>query len=115
MQATPRRERPTAAGKEQAMMPDEEEILSRVQEAVRKQLSLGPEVPVPPDADFHAQLGGDSLDLAEITMNLEEEFEINAPDGAIPSPVTPARMAALVARCLTDRQAAPVGGDRGEA
>ena len=91
------------------MTVDNREILRRVQEAIREQLSLGPEVPVPPDADFHAQLGGDSLDLAEITMNLEEEFEINAPDGAIPSPVTPAKMAALVARCLAARSSAPVG------
>jgi acyl carrier protein len=97
------------------MVPYKREILRRVQEAVRKQMSFGPEVPVPPDADFYAQLGGDSLDLAEITMNLEEELGFSAPDGAIPSLVTPAKMAALIEQCLAVRPPAPAGIDHAEA
>jgi acyl carrier protein len=87
------------------MTPESHEILSHVQEAIRRQLSFAPDAPVPPDADFHAQLGGDSLDLAELTMNLEEEFDINAPDGALPPPVTPAKIAALIGQCLAARSA----------
>jgi acyl carrier protein len=111
MQAVPRGGsigRPPAFGKEQGMTTDHQEIFRRVQEIVREQLAFGPEVPVPPDADFFAHLGGDSLDLAEVTMTIEDEFEINAPDGAIPPPVTPAKMAALVEQCLADRPAPAV-------
>ena len=35
-----------------------------------------------------ADLGADSLDLVEILMSLEEEFEVSIPDEAIPGIVT---------------------------
>jgi acyl carrier protein len=82
------------------MTPDRQEILRRVQEAIRMHMSFGPEVPVPPDADFFAQFGGDSLDLAEITMRLEEEFDISAPESALPPPITPGKIVSMVEQAL---------------
>lgn len=35
-----------------------------------------------PQADFHKDLGLDSLDQVEIAMAVEEEFSIEIPDGA---------------------------------
>jgi len=89
----------------------DQEILRRVQAAIRDQLGFGPEAPVPPEADFFASLGGDSLDLAEIQLNLEEDFHTNLPDNAVPPPVTPAKIAGLLGQCLvnsTGRAANPL-------
>lgn len=49
-------------------------------------------------------LGADHLDLAELTMALEEEFEIDITDAEIESAKTVAALAALVKR-LTDEAA----------
>ena len=80
----------------------DQEILRRVQDAIREQLGFGPEAPVPPEADFFGQLGGDSIDLAELQMNLEEQFDTNLPDAAVPPPVTPAQIAGLLRQCLVN-------------
>ncbi len=40
------------------------------------------------NTNIASDLGADSLDLVEILMSLEEEFNISIPDEAIPSIVT---------------------------
>jgi acyl carrier protein len=52
---------------------------SRVKEIIVKQLSIGAEE-VSPEASFQEDLGADSLDIVELVMALEEEFDIEIPD-----------------------------------
>ena len=51
----------------------------RLIEIIAKQLDVG-EHNVTPDASFTDDLGADSLDIVELVMVLEEEFDIEIPD-----------------------------------
>ena len=51
----------------------------RLIEIIAKQLDVG-EPNVTPDASFTDDLGADSLDIVELVMVLEEEFDIEIPD-----------------------------------
>jgi acyl carrier protein len=53
--------------------------LKRLQEIVGEQLSIEPEK-VTPNADFGKQLGADSLDVIELVMAIEYEFNIDIED-----------------------------------
>jgi acyl carrier protein len=55
------------------------EYSSRVRDIIAEQLGIG-EDEVAPSALFMADLGADSLDLVELVMALEEEFEIEISD-----------------------------------
>lgn len=79
-------------------------ILDTVIRLTREQLELGPETAVNSGSDFYDDLGGDSLDMAELVMNLEEAFDINAPDPER-QPRTMSDIAGLVRRCLTPAHA----------
>ena len=50
--------------------------LERLQEIVGEQLSIEPEK-VTPNANFGKQLGADSLDVIELVMAIEYEFNID--------------------------------------
>ena len=51
----------------------------RVKKVIVEQLDV-PEEEVKPDAHFVDDLGADSLDVVELVMGLEEEFDIEIPD-----------------------------------
>ena len=51
----------------------------RVKKVVAEQLQVDPEQIVP-QASFIEDLGADSLDVVELVMALEEEFDIEIPD-----------------------------------
>ena len=53
--------------------------LERLQEIVGEQLSIEPEK-VTPNANFGKQLGADSLDVIELVMAIEYEFNIDIED-----------------------------------
>lgn len=55
------------------------ETLSKVQSIVAEQLGVDISE-VKPEASFQNDLGADSLDLVEVVMALEEEFEVEIPD-----------------------------------
>ena len=55
------------------------EIEGRVKEIVVEQLGVS-EDQVVPEAKFVEDLGADSLDLVELVMALEEEFEKDIPE-----------------------------------
>lgn len=55
--------------------------LKRLQNIVGKQLGIDP-VKIKPGADFGKELGADSLDIVELVMSIEDEFEINIEDKA---------------------------------
>ena len=57
------------------------EIFDRVKKVVVEQLEVEPEK-VTPDASFANDLQADSLDVVELVMALEEEFDIEIPDEA---------------------------------
>jgi acyl carrier protein len=54
-------------------------IEEKVKDMIVDQLGVDPEQ-VKPEAAFQADLGADSLDLVELTMALEEEFDMEIPD-----------------------------------
>ncbi|NCR91304.1 MAG: acyl carrier protein [Microcystis aeruginosa G11-01] len=56
-------------------------IFDRVQKVVVEQLDVEPEK-VTPEASFANDLQADSLDVVELVMGLEEEFDIEIPDEA---------------------------------
>jgi len=57
------------------------DIFDRVKKIVVEQLEVDEEKVVP-NATFTNDLGGDSLDIVELVMALEEEFDIEIPDEA---------------------------------
>jgi acyl carrier protein len=52
-----------------------ENNLTRLQTIVGKQLGID-SVKVKPEADFGKELGADSLDVVELVMAIEDEFEL---------------------------------------
>ncbi|MBN1282693.1 MAG: acyl carrier protein [Proteobacteria bacterium] len=53
---------------------------NRVKEIVAEQLGLAADE-IPADASFSSDLGADTLDMIELIMALEEEFDIEITDG----------------------------------
>jgi len=59
----------------------QDDIFEKVKQIVVDQLSVD-EGQVTSDANFTNDLGADSLDVVELVMALEEEFDIEIPDEA---------------------------------
>ena len=57
----------------------EKEILEKLQSIISTQLGIDKNKVVPA-ADFTKELGADSLDVVELVMAFEEEFEIDIED-----------------------------------
>ena len=55
------------------------DVLERLQNIVSNQLGIDKEKVVPA-ADFTKELGADSLDVVELVMSFEEEFDIEIAD-----------------------------------
>ncbi|MGF1480978.1 MAG: acyl carrier protein [Cyanophyceae cyanobacterium] len=58
-----------------------QEIFDRVKKIVAEQLEVEPGE-IKPESNFANDLGADSLDVVELVMALEEEFDIEIPDEA---------------------------------
>lgn len=56
-----------------------EEILARLKEIVIDRLDVE-EDQIKPESSFVEDLGADSLDIVELIMGIEEEFDIEIPD-----------------------------------
>ena len=56
-----------------------EEVFDKVKEIIVEQLGVA-ETAITPDASFIDDLGADSLDIVELIMALEEEFDMEIPD-----------------------------------
>ena len=56
-------------------------IKERVVEVISEQFGVSKDQ-VKPETSFINDLGADSLDIVEMVMELEEEFDINIPDDA---------------------------------
>tara|TARA_B100000780_G_scaffold269854_1_gene229059 strand:- start:184 stop:426 length:243 start_codon:yes stop_codon:yes gene_type:complete len=57
----------------------EEEIFKKLQDIVSKQLTIEPET-ILKTSDFTADLDADSLDVVELVMTFEEEFDVPIAD-----------------------------------
>ena len=64
-----------------------EEVLEKVKGIIVEQLGVA-ENAVTMEASFIDDLGADSLDIVELVMALEEEFDIEIPDGDAEKVVT---------------------------
>ena len=64
-----------------------EEILEKVKGIIVEQLGVA-EASVTMEASFIDDLGADSLDIVELVMALEEEFDIEIPDSDAEKVVT---------------------------
>ncbi|HQA59810.1 MAG TPA: acyl carrier protein [Tepidanaerobacteraceae bacterium] len=58
---------------------DTVEILDRIKQIIADQLGID-EDQIVPEAAFIDDLGADSLDIVELIMALEEEFDMEIPD-----------------------------------
>lgn len=56
-----------------------EELLGRLKEIIIDRLDVE-EDQIVPEASFVEDLGADSLDIVELIMGIEEEFDIEIPD-----------------------------------
>ena len=65
----------------------QEEIFDKVKGIIVEQLGVT-ETSVTAEASFIDDLGADSLDIVELIMALEEEFDIEIPDGDAEKVVT---------------------------
>ncbi len=70
-----------------ALKDNEQAIFARVQRIVATQLEVDA-AKVTPNASFKKDLGADELDMAELVMMFEEEFNIAIPDEVIAKFVT---------------------------
>ena len=64
-----------------------EEVFDKVKEIIVEQLGVA-ETAITPEASFIDDLGADSLDIVELIMALEEEFDIEIPDADAEKVVT---------------------------
>jgi len=64
-----------------------EEIFDKVKEIIIEQLGVS-ETAITSEASFIDDLGADSLDIVELIMALEEEFDIEIPDSDAEKVVT---------------------------
>ena len=64
-----------------------EDIFDKVKEIIIEQLGVA-DTAINPDASFIDDLGADSLDIVELIMALEEEFDLEIPDSDAEKVVT---------------------------
>lgn len=85
----------------------EERILKHVRTILSDYLGVADDPnEIKPEHSLTEDLGADSLDLVEIVMSLEEEFEIDIDDDEAVRVKTVADTVAMVRRLLGDRAAA---------
>jgi acyl carrier protein len=58
---------------------DKAEITQKVTDIVAEQLDVSKDQ-ITPETSFVDDLGADSLDIAELVMEFEDEFDLNIPD-----------------------------------
>ena len=66
---------------------NQEEIFDKVKEIIIEQLGVA-ETAITMEASFIDDLGADSLDIVELIMALEEEFDLEIPDSDAEKVVT---------------------------
>jgi len=59
-----------------------QETFNKVKGIVAQQLEIQDQETIKPESKFAEDLGADSLDVVELVMALEEEFDVEIPDEA---------------------------------
>ncbi len=59
-----------------------QETFNKVKGIVAQQLEIEDQGTIQPESKFAEDLGADSLDVVELVMALEEEFDVEIPDEA---------------------------------
>lgn len=77
-----------------------DEIFQRVQTIVIDRLDVKKDK-ITEDARFLDDLGADSLELTELVLAVEEEFNLKIPDDQIEKLTTVSRVVTFVESCLT--------------
>ena len=54
-------------------------VFERIRDVIAQELNVS-EDQITPDASFADDLGADSLDVVELVMRLEDEFDVSIPD-----------------------------------
>jgi acyl carrier protein len=80
-----------------------EEVLERIYPIVITHLSVEQEK-LTPKSNFTADLGADSLDIVELILSLEEEFDIEIPDDVASEISTIEEAATIIANKLRHTQ-----------
>jgi len=88
-----------------AVLPSRAEVLEGVQRVIAKQMDRSPEEIGEADHLMN-DIGCDSLDIVEISMVLEDLFEVNVPEDVAQGHLTVAEVTDLVVRLLGE-QASP--------
>ncbi len=57
-------------------------VFDKVKELIAEQLDVEEDL-ITPDANIQDDLGADSLDVVDLVMALEEEYEVEIPDEAV--------------------------------
>ena len=57
-------------------------VFEKLQEILAAQFDIDPET-VTPETDIQEDLNADSLDVVDLIMSIEDEFEIEIPDTAV--------------------------------
>lgn len=78
-------------------------VMERINDIVISQLSVE-RTKVRPEANFTEDLGADSLDIVELILSLEEEFDIEIPDEVASEISTIQEAAIIIAQKLENRQ-----------
>lgn len=55
-------------------------LSSKVKDIIMEQLGIDDPAKIKPEASFIDDLGADSLDIVELVMAMEEEFDLEIPD-----------------------------------
>ncbi len=60
-------------------MANREEIAKKARELIAESLAVSPDE-ISPESSFIDDLGADSLDIVELVMEIEKQFELEIPD-----------------------------------
>ncbi len=60
-------------------MANREEIAQKARELIAESLAVSPDE-ISPESSFIDDLGADSLDIVELVMEIEKQFELEIPD-----------------------------------
>jgi acyl carrier protein len=85
--------------KERIMTADRIAVRERIFAVIREHFGLEQDHALREETHLFDDMGGDSLDLAEVLMELEDEFKVNAPDEGTP-PRKLGEMVDVVLSCL---------------
>lgn len=58
-------------------------VFDKVKEIIQDQLNPEDPSAITPDANVQDDLGADSLDIVDLVMSLEEEYDVEIPDEAV--------------------------------